>query len=125
MASHADTHNGSNEHAHHGLSLGGYFVVWVVLLGGTALTYWTAHLDLGSWNLPVALAIATTKSTIVCMFFMHLWGDTRVNQFVVIISVLFVILMISLTIADVNTRFPLTAPPNSERFKVPVTGQLN
>jgi caa(3)-type oxidase subunit IV len=107
VASHADTHNGNTEHAHHGLSFGGYFVVWILLLCGTAL------------------AIATTKSTIVCLFFMHLWGDTRVNQFVLILSVLFVILMISLTIADVNTRFPLTAPPNSERFKVPITGQLN
>jgi cytochrome c oxidase subunit 4 len=119
----ADSH-AEGEHKHHGLSVGGYSVVFLILIGFTGLTYWTAHQDLGDWNLPVALAIATTKSTIVCLFFMHLWGDTRVNQFILILSVLFVILMCSLTIADVNTRFPLTAPPNSERFKVPANGQL-
>ena len=123
MADHSEGH-GAGEHKHHGLTLGGYFIVFGVLIFFTILTYWTAQKDLGPWNLPVALAIATTKSTIVCLFFMHLWGDTRVNQFIMILSVMFVILMCSLTIADVNTRFPLTAMPGSERFKVNPAGQL-
>jgi cytochrome c oxidase subunit 4 len=123
VSAHAESHS-SGEHKHHGLSLGGYVGIWVLLLFFTGLTYWTAHIDLGEWNLPVALLIATTKSTIVCLFFMHLWGDTRVNQFIVVLSVLFVLLMIGMTLADVNTRFPLAAPPNSERFKVPPAGQV-
>lgn len=123
MSDHAQAH-GNGEHQHHGLSLGGYFVVFAVLICLTILTYYMAHVDLGAWNLPVALAIATLKGTLVCLFFMHLWGDTRVNQFIMILSVLFVLLMISMTIADVNTRFPLTAPPGSERFKVNPAGQL-
>lgn len=122
MADHAQTHD-QGEHKH-GLSVTGYVIVFFVLIGLTLLTYVTAQQDLGSWNLPVALAIAATKSTIVALFFMHLWGDTRVNQFIMILSVLFVILMISMTVADINTRFPLSAPPNSERFRVPAAGQL-
>lgn len=120
----SQSHAGEAHAEHHGLSVGGYTAVMVALLIGTAVTYWSAHIDLGWLNLPLALTIAFTKATLVCMFFMHLWGDSRVNQFIVIISVLFIGLMIGLTMLDVNTRYPLAAPPNSERAKVSPTGQL-
>lgn len=123
MSDHAQAH-GNGEHKHHGLTLVGYLGIFVVLIGLTILTYVMAHIDLGSANLPIALAIAVAKGTLVCLFFMHLWGDTRVNQFIMILSLLFVMLMMGMTIADVNTRFPLTAPPGSERFKVNPHGQL-
>ena len=124
MAAHAETlsHDSHDGKKHHGV--GFYVGIWVVLLCFTVLTYAAAHVDMGEWNLTIALAIAVTKGTIVCLFFMHLWGDTRANQFVLILSLLFLILMCSMTLADVNTRFPLLAPPNSQRFMVSPRGQL-
>lgn len=119
MSALAETHS---DKKHRGA--GFYIAIWIFLLCCTAATYGAAFIDMGAWNLPVGLAIAALKGTIVCLFFMHLWGDTRVNQFILILSLIFVALMISMTIADVNTRFPLTAPPNSERFKVSPVGQL-
>ena len=121
MTAHAESHS-AHEKKHHGA--GFYIGIWIFLLFCTAATYGAAQVDMGAWNLPVGLAIATLKGAVVCLFFMHLWGDTRANQFILILSLLFVTLMISMTLADVNTRFPLTAPPNSQRFKVNPNGQL-
>jgi cytochrome c oxidase subunit 4 len=105
----------------------GYLIVLVALLIATGLTYYTGtQVALpGSWNLVVALVIAVAKATTVCLFFMHLWGDSKVNQLIAVLAAALVVLMISLTIVDVNTRFPLAAPPGSMRSKVPVTGTLD
>ena len=112
---------------HHGLSAMGYLIVLVILVCLTGLTYYTGKFVSlpGSWNLVVALIIAVTKSTIVCLFFMHLWGDSRMNQMVVIMAVLLVLLMCGMTMLDINTRFPLSAMPGSVRSKVPTAGTLN
>jgi cytochrome c oxidase subunit 4 len=116
-----------HEQEHHGLSPAGYMMLLIGLLILTGLTYYTGkfvHLP-GSWNLIVALVIATTKATLVCMFFMHLYGDSRINQLLVILAVAFVVLMCSFTILDIQTRFPLAAPPGSLRSRVPTAGSLN
>jgi cytochrome c oxidase subunit 4 len=112
---------------HHGLPASGYMIVLLILLAMTGLTYYTGKFVSlpGSWNLIVALIIAVTKASIVSLFFMHLWGDSRANQLVFILATLFLILMITMTVLDINTRFPLSAPPGSERSKVPVNGTLN
>ena len=43
-----------------------YVVILFALLAGTALTVWASYIDLGFWNPIVALAIATSKATLVC-----------------------------------------------------------
>ena len=44
-----------------------YFAVFIALLVGTGLTVFAATLDLGSFNAPVALTIATVKATLVAL----------------------------------------------------------
>jgi cytochrome c oxidase subunit 4 len=87
-----------------------YFVVWVLLLLFTALTYWTGRMHLDKWALPLALTIAIAKSTLVVLFFMHLYEEKGANRLVMITSFLFVALLITLTVADVATRFTLATP---------------
>lgn len=95
------------EHEHSALL---YFIVWALLGIFTLLTYWTGRMHLGTWALPLALIIAVTKSTLVVLFFMHLYDQPGANRLVILTSFLFVALIISLTVADVATRFHLATP---------------
>src|SRR2546430_857056 len=67
-------------------------------------------MHLGTWALPLALTIAIAKSTLVILFFMHLYEQRGANRLVILTSFLFVALIISLTVADVATRFTLATP---------------
>ncbi len=84
----------------------GYFGVWIALLFGTWLTYEAAKLDLGPFNAAVALIIATTKALLVALFFMHLKGaPERLLKLVVISTIFFLFILLSLSMADYGTRF--------------------
>ncbi len=68
-----------NENGHdHILSyklLGG---VLISLLFLTVVTVGISYIDMGFFNVPMALLIASTKSTIVLLFFMHLKYEGKV-----------------------------------------------
>jgi cytochrome c oxidase subunit IV len=88
-----------------------YLVTWLLLLVLTVVSWQTATLDLAGFDAAVMLAIATVKATLVVLFFMHLAHARFANKMVVIVSALFVVLLVSLTAADVATRH--TYPPGS------------
>ncbi|MGH7343125.1 MAG: cytochrome C oxidase subunit IV family protein, partial [Candidatus Rokuibacteriota bacterium] len=48
-----------------------YFIVFSLLMLGTAITVWVAFFDLGPWNDVTMLTIAVAKATLVVLFFMH------------------------------------------------------
>ncbi len=82
-----------------------YFTVWAALLVGTGLTYYAATLDLGPFNAPVALVIASIKATLVALFFMHVKGASeKLTKLVVVAALFFLILLLTLTMADYASR---------------------
>jgi cytochrome c oxidase subunit 4 len=82
-----------------------YFAVFTALLVGTALTVFAATLDLGPFNAPVALAIATVKATLVALFFMHVYhASERLTKLVVVAALFFLFLLLGLTMSDYATR---------------------
>jgi cytochrome c oxidase subunit IV len=82
-----------------------YFTVFVALLVGTGLTVYASGLDLGRFNAPVALTIATIKATLVALFFMHVKGASeKLTKLVVIAALFFLLLLLGLTMADYATR---------------------
>ena len=87
-----------------------YFAVWIALIILTVTTYVTGQMHVGKWALPLALAIAVTKSLLVILIFMHLWEQKGANRLVISTSFVFVVLLVSLTVADVATRFTLSTP---------------
>ncbi|HEX3698815.1 MAG TPA: cytochrome C oxidase subunit IV family protein [Polyangia bacterium] len=95
-------------HAHHGP--GRYFLIWALLLGFTVTTVITGRMDLGAVNLPLALAIASIKATLVVLFFMHLSESHGVNRLVFVVSILFVLVLMAGVFGDLLTRFPLSLP---------------
>ena len=82
-----------------------YFAVWVALLVGTFLTYKAAYIELGRFNAAVALIIATVKALLVALFFMHIKGaHEKLLKLVVISTIFFLILLLTLSMADYGTR---------------------
>lgn len=97
-------------HQEHGHSAIPYVIVWVVLLFFTGLTYLTGSMHLGAWALPIALAIAVTKSALVALIFMHLKESGGATRLVFATALVFVALLMFFTLADVATRFHLATP---------------
>ena len=96
------------ERAHH-VSGRATFATWVALIALTAMSLAASRLDLGAADLVVSLVIATVKSGLVLMLFMHLAEERFASRMVVALSVIFVVLLVGLTVADVATRH--TSPP--------------
>jgi cytochrome c oxidase subunit 4 len=112
---------GDEHKAHHGA--GRYFLIWGILLGFTVLTVATGRTDLGSANLPIAMAIATIKATLVVLFFMHLSESNGVNRLVFVVSLVFVLVLMTGVFGDLLTRNPLSLPngiPTSEGPEISV-----
>jgi cytochrome c oxidase subunit IV len=92
-----------------------YYAVWAALLVGTALTLLLSRVHLPSpFHLLVAILIASLKSTLVVLFFMHLWDHGGANRLVFVTSVFFVVLLIFLVVLDNATRFVLSNPGRGE-----------
>ena len=63
-----------------------------------------ALFDLRAWNTVVALAIAVFKAAIVVLFFMHVKYSTRLTWAVVVGSIFWLGILLSLTLSDYLTR---------------------
>ena len=92
------------EHKNHIISIRTYLIVFFSLLFLTVITVFSAQIVLGSFNIILALLIATVKSSLVLLFFMHLYYDNKVNLALILGSVLCLALFIGLTMLDVTRR---------------------
>jgi cytochrome c oxidase subunit IV len=85
-----------------------YVGIWAALMVGTGLTVFAASVDLGIFNIVVALLIATIKGTLVVLFFMHLRYSTKLTMVTVIAAIFFLIIMFGMSMTDYLTRGWLT-----------------
>lgn len=97
----------TNEHI---TSSGLYVAIWVILMVLTGTTVFAASVDLGIFNIVVALLIATVKGTLVVLFFMHLKYSPKLTMVTVIAAMFFMFLLFSLSLTDYLTRDWLTSP---------------
>jgi cytochrome c oxidase subunit 4 len=74
--------------------------VAVALLALTAVTVTSSRIDLGEWNVVVALAIACTKAALVALFFMHLKYENRFQLVVLLAAALFAALFVAFVVFD-------------------------
>ena len=81
-----------------------YFGVLGALLFLTVVTVATAQIDLGVFNLPLAMVIATTKATLVASIFMHLYWDHKFNLLLFVSSLLFLSIFVVLSMLDTEGR---------------------
>jgi len=79
-------------------------LVLAALLLLTGVTVGVSYIDLGWLNVPLTLAIASAKVSLVLLFFMHLKYEGRAIQFSFISTMLFLAIMIGFTFWDVAFR---------------------
>jgi cytochrome c oxidase subunit 4 len=87
-----------------------YVSIWATLMVFTGLTVFAATLELGIFNIVVALLIATIKGTLVVLFFMHLRYSTKLTMVTVIAAIFFLFILFGLSMTDYLTRAWLTRP---------------
>ena len=87
-----------------------YALVLIALLGLTVMTTLVAFVDLGSFSVVVALAIAVTKMLLVALFFMHVRYSTRLTRLVILGGLLWLAILLLLTLTDFFSRGWLGVP---------------
>ena len=88
-----------------------YLAVLLALLFLTLVTVGASYIDLGPANIVVAILIATTKASLVGLFFMHLIHDRPINAMVLVAGFMFLGLLLSFCMLDIDYR-PHLAPTN-------------
>jgi cytochrome c oxidase subunit 4 len=94
----------TNEHAHHIVGPKVYVIILFALLVGTGLTVWASFIDLGPWNPVIALAIATTKASLVVLFFMGVKYSGKLTKLTVFAGIFTFLILVSMTLADYISR---------------------
>ncbi len=79
-------------------------IILVILLVLTGITVGISYVDMGFFNVPIALLIASTKATVVLLFFMHLKNEGKVIAISFTSTVIFLCVMIGFTFWDVAFR---------------------
>ncbi|MGA2593661.1 MAG: cytochrome C oxidase subunit IV family protein [Bryobacteraceae bacterium] len=87
-----------------------YTIVFVALLILTLLTTVVATVDLGQFNIVVALVIAVVKMLLVALFFMHLRHSTILTKVVVGGGLLWLGILLLLGLSDFVSRGWLPVP---------------
>jgi len=93
----------------HVLPVSLYVGIWATLMVCTGLTVFAASVDLGIFNIVIALLIATIKGTLVVLFFMHLRYSTKLTMVTVVAALFWLLILFSLTLTDYMTRHWLTS----------------
>ena len=104
-------HGNAHAHASHGEPhpLVGHLVpFWLLFVTGGALLVLTVitvavrYIDVGEFNMAIALGVAVIKATLVSLFFMHLRWDRPFNLLAFVGSMVFVILMMAFCLIDTS-----------------------
>jgi cytochrome c oxidase subunit IV len=81
-----------------------YIGIFLSLMVLTAATVAAAYVNLGAFNIVIALAIASLKATFVVLYFMHARYSPNRTHMVIIAAVFWLAIMLALTLSDYVTR---------------------
>jgi cytochrome c oxidase subunit 4 len=92
--------------APHVLSRGVLLGTAGALFALTVATVITSKIQLGAFNIVLALAIAGLKATLVALFFMHLKWEGRMQAVAIAAAVFFVVLFVGFVVFDTTQYQP-------------------
>jgi cytochrome c oxidase subunit 4 len=87
-----------------------YFAIFTALMVLTAATVAAAFMDLGPFNLAVALVIATIKATLVVLYFMHVRYNPKLIWLAIALAVSWLGVLVVVTMSDYLSRSWLPFP---------------
>jgi cytochrome c oxidase subunit 4 len=104
---HSDSDNSTANARHHKSNVRVFIIVFIMLIGLTALSFWIANSQLMD-NRPLAwgamLAVCVAKAMLVVMFFMHLWWERAWKYVLTIPALIMGCLLVMLLVPDVAMR---------------------
>jgi cytochrome c oxidase subunit 4 len=81
-----------------------YVKVWAALLALLLVTVGAAFINLGPFNLALAMFIAFTKAALIVLVFMHIKGGNRLLHIAAGAGLLWLAILLVLTMNDYLTR---------------------
>jgi cytochrome c oxidase subunit 4 len=81
-----------------------YILIWAILICATFTTLGVAFIDLGPWNIVVAMMIAFCKMSLVVLYFMHVKQQTNLTKIFVVAGFFFLGILIFMFMTDYGTR---------------------
>src|SRR5262245_11167338 len=81
-----------------------YYLIFLALVIGPALTVLVAFYDLGFMNNVVMLTIACVKALLVILFFMHVRWSSKLTWVVAASGFFWLLIMFSITMSDYLSR---------------------
>ncbi len=93
-----------HEQSEHIVSPGMYATIITTLLILTGITVGAAYVNLGQFNIVVALLIATIKATLVVLIFMHAKYAPERTKLVIIAGIFWLALLLFMTLSDYASR---------------------
>ena len=81
-------------------------VIFITLVVLTIVTWRVSLIELGVFNIVVALGIAATKATLVALFFMNARWSPRLTQLVIGGSLFWLFILLALILSDYVARGP-------------------
>jgi cytochrome c oxidase subunit IV len=81
-----------------------YWKTCAALMALLALTWCIGYVNLGLFNLVIALAISISKALLVALFFMHIKGSSRLLHLAAAAGVIWLLILFTLTLSDYFTR---------------------
>jgi len=94
-----------NHDLQHMLSFKALFTILILLLTLTLLTIGISMIDLGKLNVWAALLIATIKSSLVLLFFMHMKFESMAVKISFVSTICFVAILIGFIFWDIGYRY--------------------
>jgi cytochrome c oxidase subunit 4 len=81
-----------------------YVIIWAILTTMTFVTYYVAQIELGAWNIVVALLIAFFKMMLVILFFMNVKAESPLTKLFAGAGFFWMILLLGQFFVDYMSR---------------------
>ncbi|HVZ40087.1 MAG TPA: cytochrome C oxidase subunit IV family protein [Candidatus Kapabacteria bacterium] len=94
----------SDHSEHHIVPLKVYFLVFSALMILLFVTVGVAMVNLGPFNIYVAMSIAIIKAVLVVLYFMHVRYSTKLTMVVAAAGFLWLVFLLGITILDYTSR---------------------
>ncbi len=114
---HPDTHASARPRVGHVVPVSLLVAVLGTLLFLTFVTVAATWVDLGPFNIWLALTIAVIKASLVLLFFMHLRWDKPFNAVIFITSLVLVVLFVGIALTDTRSYRPEQIPGYAPSIK--------
>lgn len=88
-----------------------YVTIFLALMVLTAMTVGAAFVDLGSFNFPVAMAIAVFKASLVIWFFMHVKYQSHLTKLTLATGLFFLTILLGMMLIDYTSKRLTPMPP--------------